>query len=572
MSARLGVEGRGRTFSAILQSTAYRRTQPPTTLRHQASPSVYLFQDLLQSSADKSSKRQSKAAGTTAPTLFESRHTGERLRSFRIGDGVHTSVRQRQVSFLTVRCWWESLYCVAADVSSPAWSYSGRLIIDIDTELKHGSLHHLALAQLTSFGQTVNRTQLAQFSALFHLDPPLLVDRFASDSRTTRAPSNRRTQQGIHDQMSSNGDIRYDLYQPAGRWEPEEPEIQEPKKQEEDVDAQSFDYALDFTEVMTRPGAQRMPQDPTYMPLNFNPYIPEDLQPQESDWPNISNDGNSPVNHARPPSIIIDGVTMDGQGGGRELCTCTNGHQRQTHHLIASVHSSHGPWNHLQGSMELNTEPDSSWMHQHSISSSWHSSRVSSQDGYSSGSNAMATWPSVTSGDPNLEGMGDSFMTQQPRYMSSEGPYRFEEPLESFHPESPGMMASHVVCPRAPEHLSRPSYQHTRTSEDPGLTTESLPPLALNAVEAQATEPSVQCEHEGCFQIFTGNHRRGTMHRHMRLKHSGNQNESGKKFFCEVLDCDKSFSRQDARLKHLRKKHPELGLAAALPRRSDTTW
>lgn len=53
------------------------------------------------------------------------------------------------------------------------------------------------------------------------------------------------------------------------------------------------------------------------------------------------------------------------------------------------------------------------------------------------------------------------------------------------------------------------------------------------------------------------------MHRHMRLKHSG---KPERQFTCDARGCDRAFKRQDARLKHMRRKHPELGTAEAQPR------
>lgn len=68
------------------------------------------------------------------------------------------------------------------------------------------------------------------------------------------------------------------------------------------------------------------------------------------------------------------------------------------------------------------------------------------------------------------------------------------------------------------------------------------------------------CAESGCSACFTGTHRRGTLHRHIRLKHKGQQ------YPCRV--CDKVFQRQDARLKHYRGKHSDnLELPAAVRRK-----
>ncbi|KAH6615302.1 hypothetical protein C7974DRAFT_62737 [Boeremia exigua] len=52
------------------------------------------------------------------------------------------------------------------------------------------------------------------------------------------------------------------------------------------------------------------------------------------------------------------------------------------------------------------------------------------------------------------------------------------------------------------------------------------------------------CRIEGCQVRFTGRYRKGNLRRHERLVH----NET--KYLCGVGDCDKSFNRKDARLKH----------------------
>lgn len=56
------------------------------------------------------------------------------------------------------------------------------------------------------------------------------------------------------------------------------------------------------------------------------------------------------------------------------------------------------------------------------------------------------------------------------------------------------------------------------------------------------------------------------MLRHLRLRHDPRGDENSYK--CEVDTCGKTFKRQDARLKHWRKQHPEKRIAAAVPRKT----
>lgn len=67
-----------------------------------------------------------------------------------------------------------------------------------------------------------------------------------------------------------------------------------------------------------------------------------------------------------------------------------------------------------------------------------------------------------------------------------------------------------------------------------------------------------------CAQDFTGKYGAGNCARHFRLKHAGEDNTLYK---CNASNCDKVYRRKDARLKHERRKHPELHLSPALARR-----
>lgn len=60
------------------------------------------------------------------------------------------------------------------------------------------------------------------------------------------------------------------------------------------------------------------------------------------------------------------------------------------------------------------------------------------------------------------------------------------------------------------------------------------------------------CTVVGCPAQFHGEYRQSNLARHSRLRHTS----GGKVYPCE--DCDKIFRRQDARLKHYRRKHPNL--------------
>jgi hypothetical protein len=62
------------------------------------------------------------------------------------------------------------------------------------------------------------------------------------------------------------------------------------------------------------------------------------------------------------------------------------------------------------------------------------------------------------------------------------------------------------------------------------------------------------CHYPGCNATFTGRWARSHFRRHVRMKHK----DGGRQYSCEVTGCESVFERQDARLKHYRKHHPDL--------------
>jgi uncharacterized Zn-finger protein len=72
------------------------------------------------------------------------------------------------------------------------------------------------------------------------------------------------------------------------------------------------------------------------------------------------------------------------------------------------------------------------------------------------------------------------------------------------------------------------------------------------------------CLVDDCGARFTGRYRKGNYARHRRQYHGGHPASIS----CEEPDCQKSFKRKDARLKHYRKHHPQLAVPA-VPRGGD---
>jgi hypothetical protein len=59
------------------------------------------------------------------------------------------------------------------------------------------------------------------------------------------------------------------------------------------------------------------------------------------------------------------------------------------------------------------------------------------------------------------------------------------------------------------------------------------------------------CQEPDCEARFSGQYGRGNLHRHVRLKHGAQE----RLYPCGREDCQKCFKRQDARLKHWRRRH-----------------
>ena len=64
----------------------------------------------------------------------------------------------------------------------------------------------------------------------------------------------------------------------------------------------------------------------------------------------------------------------------------------------------------------------------------------------------------------------------------------------------------------------------------------------------------VSCNSPFCNSVFHGQYRKGNLARHRSMRHK----DLEKGYKCDVQGCGKSFKRQDARLKHQRRHHPEL--------------
>lgn len=89
----------------------------------------------------------------------------------------------------------------------------------------------------------------------------------------------------------------------------------------------------------------------------------------------------------------------------------------------------------------------------------------------------------------------------------------------------------------------------------PGDMTHVMDAPSPIASEVSVTRSDVSdmlvCDIDACGARFTGRYRKGNFCRHKRLAHNS------AKFPCNVRGCEKSFRRQDARLKHHRRRHAD---------------
>ncbi|KAF2500792.1 hypothetical protein BU16DRAFT_259008 [Lophium mytilinum] len=110
--------------------------------------------------------------------------------------------------------------------------------------------------------------------------------------------------------------------------------------------------------------------------------------------------------------------------------------------------------------------------------------------------------------------------------------------LHSSYTVSGGSMA-----PKA--HMSAPPFECRELSSQ-WRDTQSLPTAVPDG-------PVLRCEYPSCALTFKGNSRWGNLKRHIRSAHL-----YGQGLPCSIRGCYRTFKRIDSKLKHERKKHPEL--------------
>ncbi|KAH7085717.1 hypothetical protein BKA63DRAFT_24982 [Paraphoma chrysanthemicola] len=104
------------------------------------------------------------------------------------------------------------------------------------------------------------------------------------------------------------------------------------------------------------------------------------------------------------------------------------------------------------------------------------------------------------------------------------------------------------------DHIMRPrnAYRNSDASSPSSSFSSDMP---------SSDQEPLPCPEVGCIKAFKGVYRRGTLQRHIRLKHG----EEEREYRCEA-GCTRSYLRQDARLKHYRNQHPDFDAPAIIPR------
>ncbi|KAF2706854.1 hypothetical protein K504DRAFT_504942 [Pleomassaria siparia CBS 279.74] len=96
------------------------------------------------------------------------------------------------------------------------------------------------------------------------------------------------------------------------------------------------------------------------------------------------------------------------------------------------------------------------------------------------------------------------------------------------------------------------------------------PSSSTRSVATPSTPDPLLCPYDGCDIPFTGNYRRGNRARHIRQKHTDVKIYECEGRSLDGLACMRIFKRQDARLRHYRKEHPNLRSDVASPRKSQS--
>jgi hypothetical protein len=188
--------------------------------------------------------------------------------------------------------------------------------------------------------------------------------------------------------------------------------------------------------------------------------------------------------------------------------------------------------------------------------------RYQLQDFDSPDSHSWHSWNSVDTEE----------MSRQMEATSSDSPFGsyyvvpqnplFHISLESSDTTQYGDPTS-TSCPYSDMPWSSISGRSRHASMTPPPTSEpSSAPSSVPSSASSNLPDELYCDELRCTATFSGTYRKGNLARHKRTSHN-----DPKRYICEDDTCARQFKRQDARLKHYRKRHPNILAATPYTRR-----
>lgn len=124
--------------------------------------------------------------------------------------------------------------------------------------------------------------------------------------------------------------------------------------------------------------------------------------------------------------------------------------------------------------------------------------------------------------------------------------------FDSYIPDPSGLRCSTPGID-SPTDLSVPPSPPSPPSIQQWASSSMATPSSILFHRTHRDNDFIGCDQ--CSTRFTGRHRNGNRGRHMRLKHS---KDAVIEYRCLAEECNKTFQRTDARLKHVRNSHPAL--------------
>lgn len=356
--------------------------------------------------------------------------------------------------------------------------------------------------------------------------------------------------------------------------------------------------------------ARRLPQpDPT---LLMGLTIPSPSYRRRSSAPGPSHSSLVPLEDGRP-MVLPANVTDWLPEGMSNACVPSNGYQRATpgsnpHPLeqdmmeasafggmayegtIARggssaeyehpVHTYPGVQEHFGGErpgqyrfpdINIETNIDMGIMQRPSMRSDDPWSTYNTAPGSSAGDNSQAAYPTnPTPGQQSYYDGSSASEWRSDKYTTSRSSMDDREPLVDSVGTLTGPVELVVPLPvdigyghQHPQGPVQGQLLHAQSTSPP-VPGQDVPSLSRSIASSErTTSPGpdpIFCPI--CGNRYSGEYRRGNLSRHVRQKHG----EVMQSYPCEDPDCTKTFCRQDARLKHYRRRHPHLATGPPVPR------